>query len=270
MMALLTTVVGFFLPPQAVKSWEILMVLLFATLTTFSGSALLNNVLERHWDGLMERTRHRATATGIIAPARAFAVGVCLCLVGVGTLASVTLPAAFVMLLASFLYVVVYTPLKRVTWWNTTVGAIPGALPPLVGWVAATGKLEWAALVPVVLLFAWQHPHFFAIAWMYREEYENAGFRMLPVVKPKARTTFFMSIAFTLLLLYVSLVPFWTGHAGFVYFLGAFVFGSLMLLACFEFLRTREHGHARQLMRATLIYIPAIIFFLVLDLWVRA
>src|SRR5690606_21318843 len=137
----------------------------------------------RDFDSLMERTRERALATGLISPAHALIAGILLAITGSVLLASlVNLLCGFLALLTAFLYVLVYTPLKRVTWMNTLVGAVPGALPPLGGWVAATGSLDLGGWLLFAILFVWQLPHFYAIAWMYRADYARAGYKMLPVV----------------------------------------------------------------------------------------
>ena len=154
------------------------------------GSAVLNHYLERDVDRLMERTRNRPLPAGLVRPSTAMSCGFILVLLGECILLSFTgLLTAFLALLSAFLYVVIYTPMKRLTWLNTSLGAIPGALPPVGGWTAATGELETGAWIFFLILFAWQHPHFYAIAWMFREDYARGGFKMLPVVEADGKRT---------------------------------------------------------------------------------
>src|SRR5262249_12997634 len=159
----------------------------------------------------------------------------------------------FLVLLAAFLYVLVYTPLKRVTWWNTTFGAIPGAIPPMAGWAAATGHVGAGAWSLFAILFAWQHPHFFAIAWMFRDDYRAAGFKMLPVVEPNGRRTVRLAIGFSLALVFVSLVPTLIGMTGSLYLVTTSLIGLLMLLAALSFAYDRSVVSARRLLKASVL-----------------
>jgi protoheme IX farnesyltransferase len=177
----------------------------------------------------------------------------------------VNLTAGFLVLLAAFLYVMVYTPLKRITWWNTTFGAIPGAIPPMAGWAAATGNVGPGAWALFAILFAWQHPHFFAIAWMFREDYRAAGFKMLPVIEPSGRGTVRLTLGFSLALLGVSLIPTFIGMAGWFYFCGTFVIGFLVLVGALGFARDRTVGNARRLLKSSILYLPLLLLFMVVD-----
>src|ERR1700747_120458 len=207
-MVLVTTTLGFLLGRGSHGSFALLLLTLRGVAAGTGGAAVLNNYLERDFDAKMVRTRKRALPAGLIEPFRA------LTFVGGGGLAgvlllvlTVNLLAGFLVLLASFLYVLVYTPLKRISWWNTTFGAIPGAIPPMAGWAAATGHVGPGAWALFAILFAWQHPHFFAIAWIFRDDYRAAGFKMLPAIEPSGTRTVWLTIAFSLILLAVSLVP---------------------------------------------------------------
>jgi protoheme IX farnesyltransferase len=178
-MVLVTTLMGYLLAggtPDAT-----LYLTMIGTLFTCAGAAALNCYLERNYDRNMQRTCGRPLPQGLIAPEHALSYGLILVIGGVTLLAySVNLLCAFLALLTAFLYVMVYTPLKRITWLNTLIGAIPGALPPVGGWVGATGELSAGAWILFAIMFLWQHPHFFAIAWLYREDYAQGGFKMLP------------------------------------------------------------------------------------------
>jgi heme o synthase len=266
LMVLATTTLGFVLGSGGRGSFFSLLLTLLGTGSATGGAAVLNNYLERDFDARMVRTRKRALPSRLIEPARALTFGVGLVLAGTLLLAvAVNLLAGFLVLLAAFLYVLVYTPLKRVTWWNTTFGAIPGAIPPMAGWAAATGHVGAGAWALFAILFAWQHPHFFAIAWMYREDYRAAGFKMLPVIEPSGGRTVRLTVGFSLLLLGVSLIPALIGMAGWLYLVGTFSIGLLMLVAALSFARERSVADAKCVMKASLLYLPLLLLFIILD-----
>src|SRR5215468_5687345 len=245
-MVLVTTTLGFMLGSAGHGSFALLLLTLVGVGGATGGAAALNNYLDRDFDARMARTRGRALPAGLIEPSRALTLGVGLVLSGVLLLAvAVNLLAGFLVLLAAFLYVLVYTPLKRITWWNTTFGAIPGAIPPLAGWAAATGHVGPGAWALFAILFAWQHPHFFAIAWIYRDDYRTAGFKMLPAIEASGVRTVQFTLGFSLILLGVSIVPTLIGMAGWVYFFGTFLLGLLMLVATLTFARDRNAVTAR-------------------------
>ena len=224
---------------------------------TAGGAAALNNYLERDEDAKMERTRQRALPAGKVAPGRALALGVVLVLAGITLLAgAVNVLTGFLALLAAFLYVLVYTPLKRVTWWNTTVGAIPGALPPMCGWAAATGHLAPGAWALFAIMVAWQHPHFYSLAWLWREDYRRAGFRMLSVIDETGTRTFRHIVVFSVALIAASLWPIALGMTGWVYFAGALVMGVVMLVSAVRLWRRPSPGKARQVFFESLVYLP--------------
>jgi protoheme IX farnesyltransferase len=266
LMVLVTTAIGFFLGARGVHSALHFCLTLLGVGCATAGAAMLNNYLERDLDARMERTRRRALPARLIDPHRALILGVGLVLFGVLLLAwKVNLLAGFLVLLAGFLYVLVYTPLKRITWLNTSFGAIPGAIPPMAGWAAATGQLDPGAWVLFAILFVWQHPHFFAIAWIFRDDYRAAGFKMLPVIEPSGQRMFFHTIMFSILLLVVSLLPTVVGLAGRTYLCGALLSGVLIVVAALRFARGRRLADARRLLRATLIYLPALSLLITLD-----
>src|SRR5690606_435326 len=161
--------------------------------------------VEREVDALMDRTRNRPLPAGTIPPSAALALGIVLTLAGTVVLTFwVNGLTALLVFLTAIMYVAVYTPLKRYSWWNTPVGAIPGAMPPMVGWTAATGHIDPGAWILFLILFLWQHPHFYALAWMYRDDYARGGFKMLPVVDPDGKSTFRHSLVTVILLVPVS------------------------------------------------------------------
>jgi protoheme IX farnesyltransferase len=177
----------------------------------------------------------------------------------------VNLLTGFLVLLAAFLYVLVYTPMKKITWLNTTFGAFPGAIPPLAGWAAATGRIDPGAWVLFSILFAWQHPHFFAIAWMFRDDYRAAGFKMLPVVEPSGERTFHQTLVFSILLIGVSVLPTMLGMTGRFYLWGALLLGLAVLWVALDFAQNRGTADARRLLKASVLYLPLLLLLIVLD-----
>jgi protoheme IX farnesyltransferase len=265
-MVLVTTTFGFLLGNEGRDSLGLLFLTLLGVGCATGGAAVLNNYLERDFDAKMVRTRGRALPAGLIEPLRALMFGVSLVLVGVLLLTwAANLLAGFLVLLAAFLYVLVYTPLKRITWLNTTFGAIPGAIPPMAGWAAATGSVGAGAWALFAILFAWQHPHFFAIAWIFRDDYRAAGFKMLPAIEQSGVRTVRLTILSSLILLAVSLAPTLIGMAGWVYFFGTLLLGLLMLVAALSFARNRNIGAARGLLKASIVYLPLLLVAIILD-----
>jgi len=266
LMVLITTLLGYWLAADGLHDLPRLFLALFSTALAAAGSAVLNNFLERDIDAQMERTRSRPLPAKQIEPAAALAYGVVLVLGGVTLLATlVNLLAAFLVLLTAFLYVLVYTPLKRLTWWNTPIGAIPGALPPMVGWAAASGRLEPGAWLLFAILFAWQHPHFYAIAHMYRDDYARAGFKMLTVVDSTGRRIHRQSIFYAIILIALSILLAWHHVGGQIFLTGAVLLGAAMLTSCLYFAERQTHAEARRVLLASVIYLPALLALIVLD-----
>ena len=213
---LLTTLVGFYVGWRGAMDFALMFNMLAATALVAAGAAALNQLLEREYDAKMRRTQNRPLPSGRLQPTTVMLFG------GVCAMAGLVYLALAVNLLTSVLgavtlvsYLFIYTPLKRVTWLNTAIGAVPGALPPLMGWTAARGELSGEGWALFAILAFWQIPHFLAIAWMYRDEYAKAGFKMLPVVDPDGRRTAQQSVSHTLALLWRALpVCFQTGRAG--------------------------------------------------------
>jgi protoheme IX farnesyltransferase len=268
-LVLATTALGFYLASWTLKvpfNSGLLIATLIGTAITAAGAAVLNHYLERDVDGLMSRTSNRALVVGAVSPGFALALGVALNLVGVGFLVwKVNLLVSFLSLLTSFLYVLVYTPLKRTTWLNTTIGAIPGALPPMGGWAAATGNLEAGAWIIFAIMFLWQHPHFYAIAWMYKEDYAKGGLRMLSVVEPDGRRLFNYILYFSAVLVPVSLIPAFTGHLGALYLVGAMLLGTWMFAVGCILHTSKSKADARGMLRASIIYLPLLSLLSIAD-----
>lgn len=265
MLVCITTCMGFFMAPGD-HGWLRLLVTLIGTSLASGGAAALNHCVERDTDRRMERTRNRPLPTGRLQPVHAMIFGVTLVLAGVFVLQwGVNLITSFLVLLTAFLYVLVYTPLKKVTWLNTFVGSIPGALPPMVGWTASTGTLDLGAYVLFLILFAWQHPHFYALAWMYREDYARGGLQMLPVVDPSGRRTAAHVVAYAVLLLFVSVLPVYFGMMGNLYLAGTLALGLGVLAVSVKFALTKSLPDARNLFRASLVYFPGLLGLIVAD-----
>ena len=221
------------------------------------GASAINQVLERVPDSLMRRTRMRPMADGRLQPFEGIAFGIALVLAGLSILAAaVNLLSATVALTTLLTYALIYTPLKRRTSFATVIGAIPGALPPVIGWAAARGELSQGAWVLFAIVFLWQLPHFLAIAWMYREDYGRAGFPMLPVIEPDGRSTARQAVFYCAALLPVSLAPTLLGMANVVYFVTALGLGLLFLGLTLKFARTRAVADARRLFFGSIIYLP--------------
>ena len=265
-LVLITATIGYYLGGQGIRSYLELFYLLVGVAMVCGGSAVLNHYLERDADQLMDRTRKRPLPTGRIRPADALKFGIILSLAGIFVLyVKINMLTAFLSLLTNFTYVLVYTPMKKVSWWNTTIGAFPGAMPPLGGWAAATGTLNFDAGILFLILFIWQHPHFYAIAWMFKEDYAKAGFKMLPGEEQGGWDLFHQVRYYSLLLIPVSLIPSMTGLSGAIYFVGALIAGLGMLWFSQLFIRTQSLLDARRLLKATVVYLPILLTLIILD-----
>lgn len=265
-MTLLMTAFGYYLGGNGFHALPTLLLTLIGTGMVGGGASALNHYMERDVDALMRRTRERPIPSGRISPHGALYFGVILVLGGCFLLLwQVNLLTAFLGLLSAFLYVLVYTPLKRVTWMNTSVGAIPGAIPPLIGWAAATGTVNGAAWIVFAILYIWQHPHFYAIAWIFRDDYRRAGIRMLPTVYPDGKRTFRQLILFSMLLIPVSMLPTAMGMSGWLYATGALLSGLAMLGVGIILSRTKTNADALRMVKASVIYLPLLLLSAVAD-----
>ncbi len=265
-LVLVTTAVGYHFGARdglgGITFWHTLI----GTGILAAGAAALNQYWERHADALMLRTADRPIPSGQIDPLAALSLGAALSIAGMLQLTFFVNPltgALGMLTLAS--YVFVYTPLKKITSLNTLVGAVPGALPPLMGWTAATGELGAGGWALFTLLFFWQMPHFMAIAWIYREDYARGGFRMLPVIDPTGSRTGSTAIRHTLALLAFSLAPVALGLAGRWYAGAAVVLGAAFLFFAIRFAIRLHRESARSLFLASIVYLPLVLGFLVAD-----
>ena len=247
-------------------SVELVLVALLGTWLVAAGSSALNHAFEHQLDAMMERTANRPVASGRMKARAAVAFGLLLGCGGLLLLAwRVNWMTALLGLVAFLGYVVIYTPLKVKSSLSTLVGAVPGAIPPMMGWTAVSGELEAGAWILFGVLFLWQLPHFLAIAWLLRDDYARAGFPMLPVVEPDGRSTARQMVLYGVALIPVSLAPAVLGLAGRSYFAGALVLGVLYAALGVAFALDRSDVKARRVLLASVIYLPAVLGVLALD-----
>ena len=266
LLVLMTTAGGYYMGARGPVNLLHLLHTVFGTMLIAAGTAALNHYIERESDRYMRRTAGRPLPTGVLQPREAlgfgvalavagaldlyFAAGALACALGVGTCAS---------------YLLAYTPLKKRTVWATFVGAFPGAVPPMIGWAAASGSLDRGAWLLFLILFLWQFPHFHAIAWMYREDYARAGILMLPVVDREGTRTFRQIIVFAAALAAVSLLPSLMGMTGVWYFFGALVSNMALVQVCLWAASTKSNTRAKWLMHATVMHIPLLLALMAFD-----
>jgi protoheme IX farnesyltransferase len=265
-LVLITTAAGYYMGSRGPVAWLHLIHTVFGTMLIAVGTAALNHYVERDLDRLMRRTASRPLPSGVLKPRQALTYGVALSIAGgvylyfaVGALASGLGVAT------CLTYLLAYTPLKKRTVWATFVGAFPGAIPPMIGWVAASGRLDSGAWQLFAILFFWQFPHFHAIAWMYREDYARAGILMLPVVDRDGSRTFRQILVTAVALVGVSLLPAVAGFAGRFYFFGALALSVGLLEVCVWAANAKTNFRARWLMHATVAYIPLLLGLMVYD-----
>jgi len=262
----ITTLAGFYLGSKGPLDWMLMVHTVLSTMLVAAGTAALNQYVEREMDAVMRRTASRPLPSGQMHPHEALIFGVAAVVVGAVWLGlAANWLAALVALATSVLYLGLYTPLKTRTTLSTAVGAVPGALPPLIGWAAAHGSLSLGGWVLFAILFFWQFPHFMAIAWMYREDYARAGIRMLPTVDTKGDATFRQIVMASAILVWVSALPSVIGMAGVRYFFGALALGMILLQVGLWANRSRTNVRAKWLMHATVMHIPLLLAWLVLD-----
>jgi len=265
----ITAAAGFWIGSPATPPhfpWMRVIHTLLGTVFVASGAATLNQLIEVQYDAQMRRTARRPLASGRIARSHALWFGVLLSVFGVVYLAIST--NGFASLLATLTlltYLFLYTPLKRVTPLCTLVGAVPGAAPPLIGWTAACGHLDAAAWVLFAIVFLWQFPHFMSIAWMYRKDYARAGYLVLPASELKSHFVVWQCLLPALGLFIVGIVPALRGQTGIVYFAGALVLGVVFLYYSARFALERSFVCARQLLFASILYLPVLFALLALD-----
>jgi protoheme IX farnesyltransferase len=264
LLVLITTLAGLYLAEPAGVSTSLLVNTLVGSALVAGGAAALNQVLERTTDALMRRTRTRPLAAGRLGSTEGSLLGATLSIAGLVELALFTnLTAAAVAAATLASYVFVYTPLKTRTSLATLVGAVPGALPPVIGWAAATGSISGPAVVLFGIVFLWQMPHFLAIAWMYRDDYARAGIPLLPVLEPDGRRTGYQALLYSAVLWPVSLLPVIAGLAGVPYAVVATVLGFLYIGLSVRFAQERSTGTARQLFLFSILYLALLLGALV-------
>ncbi len=266
LLVLLTTLVGFYIGSRGDVNYLLLLHTVLGTALVASGAAALNQVWEREHDALMRRTADRPLPSGRMQVGTAISIGCGTGIAGLLYLALAVNPVAAGVAACSLLvYVFVYTPLKRLTWLNTIIGAFPGGLPPLIGWAAARGEIGAGGWVLFGIQAFWQLPHFMAIAWIYREEYARAGFQMLSVVDPDGRRTGRQAVLHTALLLPITLLPFVLKLAGPFYLCGAVLLGFSFFWLAVQFASGLTIGLARRLFYFSLIHLPVLLTLMVVD-----
>ena len=264
-LVLLTTLVGFYMGSGAAVDFTLMTATLAGTTLLACGAAALNQLAEREYDARMRRTEGRPLPAGKLQPDTVLLIGVGTSVIGLVTLAfGVNLLTSFLGALTLVSYLFIYTPLKRKTWLNTAVGAIPGALPPLMGWTAATGTISIGGWIVFAILFFWQLPHFMAISWMYREDYGRAGFRMLSVEDADGAATARQAIGYSIALLLVSVLPPLFHLGSIAYSVAAALCGVAILAASIVFRRERSNRNARRLFMMSNVYLIVVMVLLVL------
>jgi protoheme IX farnesyltransferase len=265
MLVLVTTAVGYALGLTGPFSAAACAALLAGTALVSCGASVLNQYAERDADARMKRTERRPLPSGRVTPGDALAFGLLLSAAGLGLLASVNGLTYLLGAAALGSYVLAYTPLKRVTSLCTVVGAVPGAIPPLMGWAAAQGSLGAGAFALFAVLFLWQLPHFLAIGWMYREDYARGGFPMLTVTDASGRSAGRQAVLYAAALLPAALVAGELSAAGPLFLGGGLLLGGAFLYCAAAFARTRSLASARRLFLASVLYLPAVLGLMVFD-----
>lgn len=263
---LMSTGIGYYFGWDGQWNFWLLLHTILGTGLIASGTAALNQWYESEADAKMKRTNQRPIPSGRVASRNALYFGTGIAVLGFLELvwgANLLTGMLGLFTLASYLFL--YTPMKQKTWLSTTVGAVPGAMPPMIGFAAARGALTPEAWVLFAILFLWQFPHFYAIAWMYRDDYKSAGIQMLPVVEPDGNSTSRHMLVFSLFLVPVSLLPVYYAMAGKIYLAGAFVLGMTFVYACWKVYTDRSVLNARGVLKASVIYLPLIYCLMVLD-----
>ena len=265
-LVLIATILGYYLGTSGLISLKHLFTTLLGTALTASGSGALNHYLERETDKFMVRTKNRPLPAGLIKPAEVMNYGVLMVLAGIMILViQVNMLTGFIALLTAFLYIVVYTPLKKITWLNTSIGSIPGALPILGGWTASSGSIDAMAWVLFAIMYLWQHPHFYSIAWICRSDYAEAKLKMLPVVEPDGNSTIRQIFWHLLLMIPITFLPFIQGALGLFYLIGAFMITSAFFVSALPLARNRSDKSALLLLKASVFYLPSLLLIIIID-----
>ena len=263
---LVSTALGYFLGGGGISNYYHFMLTLLGSCLVSSGSGVLNHYAELESDKLMNRTQYRPLPAGIIFEKQAIIFGLLLVFSGTSILYffinSIT---AVLALLTAVMYLFIYTPLKKITWLNTSIGAIPGAMPPLGGWVGATGRLDPEAWILFAILFLWQHPHFYAIALMFKDDYQKAKFKMLPVVEPDGSRTNRQIIWHSVLLIPVSIMPVYMGLLDMFYFYIALLLSMAYMISGILLAKKFSIQNARLVLKMSVLYLPALFLTIIID-----
>jgi len=266
-LVLMTTIIGFYLGSNGSVVYDLLVFTIAGTLMSSTGASVLNNFLEIHNDSKMERTKHRVLPTKKISRTYALLLGVILIISGLSILyLKVNLITTILSFVTITLYLFIYTPLKQISWLNTSVGAIPGAIPPLGGWTAATGQVELGGIALFLILFFWQHPHFYSIAFMHKDDYEKGGFKMLPSINGGVKRTVVHIFLHALILIPVSTLPFFFGVSGRLYLVGAYFLSNVYMLLCLPFILEQSYKNADLIFKTSIFYFPLLFSLIVADL----
>ena len=265
-LVLVATFLGFYLGSNGEMEYNKLLLTLLGTALTAAGSGSLNHYLERDADKKMDRTRNRPLPSGTLTPLFAVLYGMALVVVGSVTLAYfVNLLTGFLSLLTAFLYIVVYTPLKKITWLNTSIGSIPGAIPIIGGWTAASNNISPMALVLFGIMYLWQHPHFYAIAWLCKNDYAKANFKMLPVIEESGSRTMRQIFWHLLLMIPLSFLPVIQGNLGIIYLVGVTIITFIFFLSALPLAKDKSNKSALLLLKASVLYLPVLLFIIIID-----
>ena len=265
-LVLVATFLGFYLGSNGEMEYNKLLLTLLGTALTAAGSGSLNHYLERDADKKMDRTRNRPLPSGTLKPLFAVLYGMALVVIGSVTLAYfVNLLTGFLSLLTAFLYIVVYTPLKKITWLNTSIGSIPGAIPIIGGWTAASNSISPMALVLFGIMYLWQHPHFYAIAWLCKNDYAKANFKMLPVIEESGSRTMRQIFWHLLLMIPLSFLPVIQGNLGIIYLVGVTIITFIFFLSALPLAKDRSNKSALLLLKASVLYLPVLLFIIIID-----
>ena len=266
-LVLVATFLGFYLGSAGVLNYNKLILTLIGTALTAAGSGSLNHYLEKDADKKMQRTRNRPLPSGNLSPLFAVLYGTSMVVFGSIFLAFYTnILTGFLSLLTAFLYIAIYTPLKKITWLNTSIGSIPGAIPIIGGWTAATGEIGTMAWILFGIMYLWQHPHFYAIAWLCKKDYEKANFKMLPVIENSGSRTMRQIFWHLLLMIPVTMLPVIQGSLGVIYLIGVIIISTGFFLSAIPLARDRSNKSALLLLKASVYYLPLLLIIIIIDL----
>ena len=265
-MILISTALGYYMGGNGIVNYIHFFYTILGSCLISSGSGALNHFAEADSDKIMRRTNLRPIPAGLISNENAMVFGIALILSGSAILYWIINPLTCLLaLITSLMYLFIYTPLKKLTWLNTSVGAIPGSIPPIGGWVAATGRLDPEAWILFAILFFWQHPHFYAIALMFKDDYKKAGLKMLPVMEPDGSRTNRQIIWHSFLLIPVSVMPVYIGILGMIYFWSAIILGVGYLISGVILAKQYSVNNARFVLRVSVFYLPILFLTIMID-----